>query len=145
MRRNVGYYLLQGYIPAGLIVILSWISFWIDSEATADRVYIGLCIKNYIKISFLIDSHIGITCVLSLTTLTLDIRSHIPAVPYFTAIDYFFIICYLFLLASLIQFTAVHRYLEVIRILIISQDFFFSNLCLFFLVSSFNNKWQCDR
>ena len=41
MRRNVGYYLLQGYIPAGLIVILSWISFWIDSEATADRVYIG--------------------------------------------------------------------------------------------------------
>lgn len=42
MRRNVGYYLLQGYIPAGLIVILSWISFWIDSEATADRVYIGL-------------------------------------------------------------------------------------------------------
>ena len=41
MRRNVGYYLLQGYIPAVLIVILSWISFWIDSEATADRVYIG--------------------------------------------------------------------------------------------------------
>jgi len=42
LRRNVGYYLLQGYIPAGLLVILSWISFWIDSEATADRVYIGL-------------------------------------------------------------------------------------------------------
>lgn len=41
MRRSVGYYLLQGYIQAGLMVILSWISFWIDSEATADRVYIG--------------------------------------------------------------------------------------------------------
>ncbi|CAF0796546.1 unnamed protein product [Rotaria sp. Silwood1] len=94
MRRSVGYYLLQGYIPAALLVILSWISFWIDSEATADRVYIG------------------ITSILSLTTLALDIRSHIPAVPYLTAIDYFFIICYLFLLASLIQYTAVHRYLE---------------------------------
>ena len=57
---------------------------------------------------------LGITCVLSLTTLTLDIRSHIPAVPYFTAIDYFFVLCYLLLLASLIQFTAVHRYLEVL-------------------------------
>jgi gamma-aminobutyric acid receptor subunit alpha len=45
----------------------------------------------------------------------LDIRSHIPAVPYFTAIDYFFLICYFFLLASLLQFTAVHRYLEVMR------------------------------
>ena len=44
MSRNIGYYLLQGYIPASLLVILSWISFWIDSEATADRVYIGLSI-----------------------------------------------------------------------------------------------------
>ncbi|CAM4887981.1 unnamed protein product [Rotaria socialis] len=94
MRRSVGFYVLQGYIPAGLLVILSWISFWIDSEATADRVYIG------------------ITSILSLTTLALDIRSHIPAVPYITAIDSFFIICYLFLLASLLQYTAVHRHLE---------------------------------
>jgi gamma-aminobutyric acid receptor subunit beta len=46
MRRNVGYYLLQGYMPASLLVILSWISFWIDSEATADRVYIGLSMIN---------------------------------------------------------------------------------------------------
>ncbi len=113
MRRNVGYYLLQGYIPAGLIVILSWISFWIDSEATADRVYIGL--YNYKYFIFVEICYVGVTCVLSLTTLILDIRSHIPAVPYFTAIDYFFILCYLFLLASLIQFTAVHRYLEVIK------------------------------
>ncbi|UJR26096.1 hypothetical protein I4U23_007442 [Adineta vaga] len=94
MRRNAGYYILQGYVPAGLLVILSWVSFWIDSEATADRVYIS------------------VTCVLSLTTLTIDIRSYIPAVPYFTAIDYFFIMCYLFLFASLIQLTAVHRHLD---------------------------------
>jgi gamma-aminobutyric acid receptor subunit alpha len=65
-----------------------------------------ICVSVYVL-------HLGVTCVLSLTTLILDIRSHIPAVPYFTAMDYFFIICYLFLLASLIQFTAVHRYLEV--------------------------------
>ncbi|CAF1349053.1 unnamed protein product [Adineta steineri] len=94
MRRNAGYYILQGYIPASLLVILSWISFWINSDATADRVYIG------------------VTCVLSLTTLILDIRSYIPAVPYFTAIDYFFIMCYLFLFASVIQLTAVHCHLD---------------------------------
>ena len=64
-------------------------------------------------------SYVGVTCVLGLTTLTLDIRSHIPAVPYFTAIDFYFIICYMFLFASLIQFTAVHRYLEVFFVLII--------------------------
>ena len=46
IRRSVGYYLLQGYIQASLLVILSWISFWIDSEATADRVYIGMFVSN---------------------------------------------------------------------------------------------------
>ena len=29
LRRQFGYYLLQAYIPSMLIVILSWISFWI--------------------------------------------------------------------------------------------------------------------
>lgn len=126
MRRNVGYYLLQGYIPAGLIVILSWISFWIDSEATADRVYIGLNPHRFDSSPFLsLSLPLGVTCVLSLTTLTLDVRAHIPAVPYFTAIDYFFIICYLFLLASLIQFTAVHRYLEVKILFSLSLSYFF--------------------
>ncbi len=29
LKRQFGYYLLQAYIPSMLIVILSWISFWI--------------------------------------------------------------------------------------------------------------------
>lgn len=55
MRRSVGYYLVQGYIPAGLLVILSWISFWIDCEATADRVYIGLCTKSFHSFTYSIE------------------------------------------------------------------------------------------
>lgn len=37
----MGYFLIQVYVPCGLLVILSWVSFWINREATADRVGLG--------------------------------------------------------------------------------------------------------
>lgn len=30
LRRHVGYFLIQIYVPASLIVVLSWVSFWIN-------------------------------------------------------------------------------------------------------------------
>lgn len=32
--RSMGYYLIQIYIPSGLIVIISWVSFWLNRNAT---------------------------------------------------------------------------------------------------------------
>ena len=52
-------------------------------------------------------------CVLSLATLSFDVRNDIPNVPYVTALDMFLIMCYLFLFASLIQFTIVHYFTKV--------------------------------
>ena len=33
--------MIQVYLPCTLIVILSWVSFWINREATSDRVALG--------------------------------------------------------------------------------------------------------
>ena len=41
MRRKQGYFLIQIYIPCILIVVLSWVSFWLNREATSDRVSLG--------------------------------------------------------------------------------------------------------
>lgn len=41
LQRHMGYFLIQVYVPCTLIVILSWVSFWINREATADRVGLG--------------------------------------------------------------------------------------------------------
>lgn len=41
LRRNTGYFLIQVYVPCILIVVLSWVSFWIHREATSDRVGLG--------------------------------------------------------------------------------------------------------
>lgn len=95
LKRHTGYYLLQVYIPCFMLVILSWVSFYLNREATSDR------------------SCIGIMCVLSLATLSFDVRNDIPNVPYVTALDWFLIMCYLFLFASLLEFTLVHYFTKV--------------------------------
>ncbi|CAH2063472.1 unnamed protein product, partial [Iphiclides podalirius] len=62
LKRHTGYFLIQVYVPCILIVVLSWVSFWIHREATSDRV--GL----------------GITTVLTLSTISLDSRTDLPKV-----------------------------------------------------------------
>ena len=42
MKREIGYYMIQIYIPSFLIVVLSWVSFWIAVDATPARVSLGI-------------------------------------------------------------------------------------------------------
>ena len=40
--RAIGFYLIQIYLPSSLIVVISWVSFWLNREATQARVAIGV-------------------------------------------------------------------------------------------------------
>ncbi|KAL8583392.1 hypothetical protein ACOMHN_035374 [Nucella lapillus] len=42
LQRNIGYFVFQTYLPSILIVMLSWVSFWINHEATSARVALAL-------------------------------------------------------------------------------------------------------
>ena len=42
LRRQQGYYILQIYLPCTLIVVMSWVSFWINKEASPARVALGI-------------------------------------------------------------------------------------------------------
>ena len=42
LRRRLGYHLFHTYIPSGLIVVMSWISFWIKPEAIPARATLGV-------------------------------------------------------------------------------------------------------
>ncbi|ELU08089.1 hypothetical protein CAPTEDRAFT_148069 [Capitella teleta] len=92
LQRHMGYFLIQVYVPCTLIVVLSWVSFWINREAVEDRV------------------NLGILAELTLTTVSMDTRDDLPKVPYPTALDYFNIMCYLFVTATLIEFAIVHYF-----------------------------------
>ncbi|KAI1286118.1 Gamma-aminobutyric acid receptor subunit alpha-6 [Halotydeus destructor] len=93
--RHTGYFLIQIYVPCALIVVLSWVSFWINREATADRV--GL----------------GITTVLTLSTFGMDTRTDLPKVSYPTALDWFVIMCFSFVSSTLLEFASVHYFTKI--------------------------------
>jgi Neurotransmitter-gated ion-channel transmembrane region len=42
LHRDFGFFLIHVYVPSTLIVILSWVSFWINVDASPARVSIGL-------------------------------------------------------------------------------------------------------
>lgn len=64
LRRQNGYHVLQTYIPTILIVVISWVSFWLDPNAVPGRV------------------SLGVTTLLTLTTLASGIRAQLPPVSY---------------------------------------------------------------
>lgn len=41
LRRHIFFFVLQTYFPAMLMVMLSWVSFWIDRRAVPARVSLG--------------------------------------------------------------------------------------------------------
>nr|CDJ82564.1 Neurotransmitter-gated ion-channel ligand-binding and Neurotransmitter-gated ion-channel transmembrane region domain containing protein [Haemonchus contortus] len=41
LQRQQGYYVLQIYTPCTLLVVMSWVSFWINKEASPARVALG--------------------------------------------------------------------------------------------------------
>ncbi|XP_016942068.2 gamma-aminobutyric acid receptor subunit alpha-2 isoform X2 [Drosophila suzukii] len=92
LKRHTGYFLIQVYVPCILIVVLSWVSFWIHREATSDRV--SLCV----------------TSVLTLSTISLDSRTDLPKVKYATALDWFLLMSFLYCIATLLEFAGVHYF-----------------------------------
>ena len=42
LERSLQYYLIQMYIPSTLIVIVSWLSFWLTVGAVAGRISLGV-------------------------------------------------------------------------------------------------------
>ena len=67
-RRRLGYYLFHTYIPTCLIVMMSWISFWIKPEAVPARVTLG------------------VTSLLTLSTQHANSQKSLPPVSYIKAI-----------------------------------------------------------
>ncbi|XP_040570160.1 gamma-aminobutyric acid receptor subunit beta isoform X2 [Lepeophtheirus salmonis] len=87
--RSMGYYLIQIYIPSSLIVIISWVSFWLNRGATPARV--GL----------------GVTTVLTMTTLMASTNAALPKISYVKSIDVYLGACFFMVFASLLEYASV--------------------------------------
>uniref|UniRef100_A0A8C8S715 Gamma-aminobutyric acid receptor subunit pi n=1 Tax=Pelusios castaneus TaxID=367368 RepID=A0A8C8S715_9SAUR len=91
LRRNILYFILETYVPSTLLVILSWVSFWI----TLDSVPARTCI--------------GVTTVLSMTTLMIGSRTSLSKMNCFIkAIDVYLGICFSFIFGALVEYAIAH-------------------------------------
>ncbi|CAN7946214.1 unnamed protein product, partial [Ixodes pacificus] len=87
--RSMGYYLIQMYIPAGLIVVTSWVSFWLHRNASPARVALG------------------VLTVLTMTTLMSSTNAALPKISYVKSIDIYLGTCFVMVFAALLEYATV--------------------------------------
>ncbi|XP_013794170.2 glycine receptor subunit alphaZ1-like [Limulus polyphemus] len=89
LKRSIGHYLVQYYLPSTLIVFISWVSFWLDVDAIPARITLG------------------VTTLLTISSESSDHQSNLAPVSYVKALDVWMGTCTFFVFAALIEFTFV--------------------------------------
>ncbi|KFO98328.1 Gamma-aminobutyric acid receptor subunit pi, partial [Calypte anna] len=91
LKRNILYFILETYVPSILLVVLSWVSFWISQSSVPARICIG------------------VTTVLTMTTLMMGARTSLPnANCSIKAIDVYLGICFSFIFGALLEYAVAH-------------------------------------
>jgi len=92
LQRRVGYFILHSYIPSILIVVLSWVGFWINKNSDPARV------------------SLGVTFVLTMSTvaaMTRDVR-----VSYLKALDVWYAACLFLVFAAVLEYAFVNVFVR---------------------------------
>ncbi|KAK8725138.1 hypothetical protein OTU49_010714, partial [Cherax quadricarinatus] len=90
MRRAIGFHLVQSYLPTILIVVISWVSFWMDVDSVPGR------------------TTLGVTTLLTVSSKSSGIQAGLPQVSYVKAIDVWMGACTAFVFCALLEFTLVN-------------------------------------
>ncbi|KAF3844938.1 hypothetical protein F7725_008101 [Dissostichus mawsoni] len=121
LRRHIFFFLLQTYFPATLMVMLSWVSFWIDRRAVPARVPLGrkeLLSQGDLSVNQRFDVFVcftpGITTVLTMSTIITGVNASMPRVSYIKAVDIYLWVSFVFVFLSVIEYAAVN-YLSTVQ------------------------------
>ncbi|XP_022237465.1 glycine receptor subunit alpha-2-like [Limulus polyphemus] len=90
LHRSIGYHLVQSYLPTVLIVVISWVSFWLNVEAIPARITLG------------------VTTLLTISSKGSGIQNNLPPVSYVKAMDVWMGACTTFVFAALLEFIIVN-------------------------------------
>nr|CAD7395474.1 unnamed protein product [Timema poppensis] len=90
MAREIGHYIMDYFVPSILLVVVSWVSFWLDPNAVPGR------------------TTLGTSTMLTFITLTRNTGSALPKVSYIKATEIWFIVCTAFIFGSLVEFAFVN-------------------------------------
>ncbi|PAV76789.1 hypothetical protein WR25_25930 isoform A [Diploscapter pachys] len=87
--RESGFYMLQIFLPSGLVVVISWVSFWINRDSAPSRTIIG------------------VMTILTETHLMTGTNRRLPPVSYIKAVDVYLGFSYLLVVLALIEYAFV--------------------------------------
>lgn len=90
LSREIGFYIMDYFIPSILLVCTSWLTFWLQADNTAPRVTLGT------------------STMLSFITLASGQSKSLPKVPYIKANEIWFLGCTMFIFASMAEFAFVN-------------------------------------
>ncbi|XP_064608276.1 glycine receptor subunit alpha-2-like isoform X2 [Liolophura sinensis] len=90
LHRRIQFYLVQTYIPTFLIVVLSWVNFWIDPRAAPARVSLSLL------------------CVLTMTTQSSAASAQLPRLSYIKSLDVWLFTCLIFVFGAFLEYAIVN-------------------------------------
>ncbi|KAM8704670.1 hypothetical protein ACLKA7_009174 [Drosophila subpalustris] len=90
LTREVGYYIIDYFVPSMMIVAISWVSFWLQADQTPAR------------------SMLGCSTLLSFITLSLSQENNLSKVSYVTMSEVWFLVCTFFIFGSLMEFAFVN-------------------------------------
>ncbi|XP_063726194.1 gamma-aminobutyric acid receptor subunit beta-3-like [Symsagittifera roscoffensis] len=86
--RKLLHYILADYLPSGMIVCLSWVSFWVSPDLIPAR------------------ASLSITTVLAIITLIGGTQQRFPSVSDLKALDIYYFMCFLYVFLCLLEFAA---------------------------------------
>jgi len=86
LTRQIGYHVVQTYIPSTVFVVLAWLSLFIPVESVPGRVGMGM------------------TTLLTLTAMFSSVRQNVPRVSYISYLDIWMLLCMLFVFSCILEF-----------------------------------------
>lgn len=89
LTRQIGYHVVQTYIPSSVFVTLGWMSLFISPEAAPARVGMGM------------------TTILTLTAMFSSVRQNVPKVSYISVLDIWMLICMIFVFSCMAEYIVV--------------------------------------
>ncbi|XP_034948508.1 LOW QUALITY PROTEIN: kinesin-like protein KIF19 [Chelonus insularis] len=90
LAREMGFFVMDYYIPSILIVVVSWVSFWLHVDASPPRIVLGT------------------NTILAFMTLASKVENSLPKVSYIKASEIWFLGCTIFLFAAMVEFAFVN-------------------------------------
>ncbi|KAH7950123.1 hypothetical protein HPB49_019809 [Dermacentor silvarum] len=90
--------IVNTYIPSGLVVSLSWLTFWLDVSAVPARITLG------------------VTSILTLATQVVQSRSSLPPVDYLKAVDVWLFVCLVMVFASLLEYAVAYNFEKILAL-----------------------------